>query len=119
MKFSKSVRTFCALFMALWLTHLPSQAVASKAMIPTTSVVTEMSRAEAQAKVQNLLSEDKIRQALEEKGLKADEINSRLAHLSDQEMQDLAGQIEQARYGGDILVTVLVVVLIIYFIKRI
>lgn len=119
MKISKPVRTFCALFMSIWLTHLPSQALAAKAMIPTSTVVTELNRTEAQGKIKNFLSEDKIRQTLEEKGLSADEINTRLAHLSDQEMQDLAGQIEQARYGGDILVTVLLIVLIIYFAKRI
>ena len=119
MRLSKRFRTICAVFMAVWMTNLPAQVWAAKKMIPTTVVVNQMTRAEAQNKIQHYLSEDKIRKALEERGLSVAEVNSRLASLSDHEMQDLAGQIEQARYGGDVLVTILLIVLIIFLIKRI
>lgn len=40
-------------------------------------------------------------------GLSADEVDSRLASLSDQEIRQLPGQVSEARAGEDILVAIL------------
>lgn len=100
------------------MSNIPAVAAAEVKMISTSAAVTELDRAQAQQKVQNLLDRSDVKAALLERGLAPDEISARLASLSDSEMQQLTGQIEQARYGGDILITVLIVVLIIFLIKR-
>ena len=106
-----------ALFMSVLMTHLP--ATAAQEMISTSTVVEQLSRQEMQAEVGNYLQETEIREALAKQGVSADEISSRLASLSETEMRQLSGQVQQAKAGGDILITVLIVVLIIYLVKRI
>lgn len=88
-------------------------------MIPTTVVVSELSRADAQAKVEDLLKQEDVKKQLTANGVSVEEATQRLASLSEAEMKNLAGQIDQARAGGDILFTILIVVLIIFLIKRI
>lgn len=119
MKISKGLSRICALIMCLFLTNLPAQALAEAQMIQTQEVVAELSRQDRENQVQGLLNNEEVRKNLLELGLTPDEVSSRLATLSDVEMKQLSSQLEQARYGGDILVTILVVVLIIFLIKRI
>lgn len=125
MKVSKRV---CSVLMSVWLTQLPAlaagEAVATEAaagneMIATHSVVAEMTRAQAEQQVRDYLSREDVRQLMLRQGVSADEASARLASLSETELRQLSGQIEKARYGGDILVTVLIVVLIIFLIQRI
>ena len=105
--------------MSVFLTNIPAQVLAHGKMIPTTVVATDMTRTQAEARVQGFLNNADVRKALSEQGLSADEINQRISSLSDVEVKQLAGQMEQAKYGGDILITILVIVLIIFLIKRI
>lgn len=91
----------------------------------------------APSEVVNVLSQgraadlDSIRQALETKmvrerleqfGLSPEEIDSRLSQLGDEQLHQLALQIDELRVGGDaagviiaILIIILLVVLIIHF----
>lgn len=119
MKLSKRTKFYCSILMSAWLTNLPAHAVAEMSMIPTSVIAAEMSRAEASDKVMSLLEQQNVREQLVQNGVSPQEAESRIASLSDQELRQLAGQIEQARAGGDILVTVLLVVLIIFLVKRI
>ena len=105
--------------MAVFLTNVPAQVFAGGKMIQTNVVAADISRTQAQNQIQTLLSNSDLKQALIDQGLSLDEVNSRIANLSDIEVKQLAGQMEQARYGGDVLVTILVIVLIIFLIKRI
>ncbi|MBX3021914.1 MAG: PA2779 family protein [Bdellovibrionales bacterium] len=120
----KSPVRLVAIFMAFIMTNIPYLAWAetAKEMIPTAAVVEELSRAEAQAKVQEILSRTEVRSELLKRGVSVEEVNSRMASLSDSELRQLAGQMDAAMYGGDvvgILVVVLLVLLIIYLAKRI
>ena len=124
MRFHHKTRLFIVAALTLLLSHIPNIAVAEVAlhlgqMIPTSELVTDLTREQAQSRIQNYLDQKELRQRLAERGLSADEISSRLASLSDTEMKQLAQQMDQAQYGGDILVAILLVVLIIYFVKRI
>ena len=127
MFFSKPMRNTCVAVMSVILTNIPAQVLAKQKldsvvkgqMIPTAVAVEEMNRAEAEARIQGFLANADLRKALQEQGLSTEEINQRLASLSDSEMKQLAGQMEQARYGGDVLVAILLVVLIIFLIRRI
>jgi hypothetical protein len=122
MQFTRPFKTFCALFMSFLMTNLPAVAAtqhnADHKMISTTSVVADLSRSAEQQKVQDLLSRSDIQKALIEKGVSPEEASYRLANLSDQELRQLSGQIDQARAGGTILVEILLIVLIIFLIKR-
>lgn len=100
------------------------RSVAQKTMVSTDEVLNTVSsvngaRHEMEKDIREFLKKDEVKSKLEEKGLSSDEISSRLASLSDSELKMMSGQIQEARAGGNILVTVLLIVLIIYFIKRI
>lgn len=121
MRMSKTSRFACSVAMSLILSNVPAVAMAEsgRTMIPTSVAVTELSRAESQRKISDELAKDDLRKALLDRGVSPDEVSTRLASLSDAELRQLAGQIDQARAGGDILFTILIVVLIIFLIKRI
>jgi hypothetical protein len=101
------------------MSDIPAVAVAEHTMIPTTQFVTELDRNQTQKDLQEILSREDVKKALLERGVSPDEISSRLASLSDSDLRQLSGQIQQARAGGDILVAILLIVLIIFLIKRI
>ena len=119
MRISATVRTFCTVLMTLILTNIPGVALAQDGMISTSAVAAEMSRTQAERRVQDFLGQSQVRQQLIDRGVSPDEVSQRMASLSDTELRQMAGQMEQARAGGDILVTVLIVVLIIFLIQRI
>ncbi len=106
-------------FLALQLIASQNFAVASTNMISTQELVSKIDRENLQKDLIALVSRDDVKQGLADKGLTAEEINSRIANLSDSEIQSLHNQVIQQRAGGDILVTILLVVLIIFLIKRI
>lgn len=122
MTFSKYTRRIVTITMSLFLSHLPQVAAAETAqsmqMLPTSMVVAEVSRDQAEKEVRDLLQTEEIRSAFEKQGISTDEASQRIANLSDQELRELSYQIQEARAGGNILVTILLVVLIIFLIKR-
>ncbi|MNK97554.1 hypothetical protein D3C87_1178950 [compost metagenome] len=105
--------------MCLFLSNVPGIALADSGMIATQTVVQEMSRAETLSEMNSYLQRADIQKELLKAGVEPKEISERLASLSEQEMKQLSGQLSQARAGGDVLVTILIVVLIIFLIKRI
>ena len=123
MKIPMKLKLFCVYMLSALMTHIPDVALAETAvatsMIPTSAVVSDMNAAEAKANVDQFLKRDDVRQQLMANGISADEAATRVAALSPTEMKNLSSQMEQARAGGDLLVTILVVVLIIFLIQRI
>lgn len=115
---SKLFKSSLSLILSFLLTQIPSLAAAQE-MIPAHVAVADFDRSQAELSVRNYLQEQEVKEALLKYGVSAEEASSRLASLSESEMRDLSSQVKEARAGGDILITVLVVVLIIYFIKRI
>lgn len=102
--------------MSLHLSNAPAIA-ANEVMISTVAVVEELSRSETEKAVRDYISRDEVKKTLAERGVTPTEVDQRLASLSDSELQLLAGNIHQERAGG-ILVTILIVVLIIFLIRR-
>jgi len=119
MRFSKRFLAACSVFMSVILSNIPALAVSSEAMISTEMAIVEMDRAQTEQKIADFLTREDVRAALVEKGVAPDEVSSRLASLSETELRALSSQVEQARAGGDILVTILLIVLIIFLVKRI
>jgi hypothetical protein len=121
---AKIYKTFLTIFMAFMISNLPHVVFAETAdqMISTTEVVESLTRSQAEAKVRSYLDRQDFQSELVKMGLSPAEVSKRVASLSDSELKQLATQMDQARYGGDIfgiLILVLVVVLIIYLVKRI
>lgn len=116
-------RFFTGCVLTLSISHLPqvvfAESVQPNKMISTTEVLERFDRKVAQDKVLTYLAQQDVEKKLIEQGLNASEAKERIASLSDIELQNLSQQIDRAQYGGDILVTVLLIVLIIYLVKRI
>ncbi len=115
---SAPLRTTCSLVLCVMMSNLPNVAVAQHGMIATDAVVAELERAQTHQRVQSVLDRKDVQSALIARGLTPTEASLRLAQLSDSELRQLDGQIQQARAGGTILVEILLVVLIIFLIKR-
>ncbi len=133
MKISKISKNTSIALMTVLMSHVPNVVMAEEmisssngmmstgtvVMMPTGMVLANITRAQAQKEVSDYLQKTEVREALMKHGVSADEASARLASLSEQELRQLSGQVQQARAGGDILFTVLIIVLIIFLIQRI
>jgi hypothetical protein len=96
-----------------------SSGMISTGMISTTKFVTDFERTHLQQNIKGFLERADVKKALIARGVSPAEAQNRLATLTPSELQDLNGQIVEAKAGGEILVAILLIVLIIYLIKRI
>lgn len=116
-------RFFTIGMLSLSLSHLPhvvfAETVQANKMISTFDVLATYDRKVTQEKVASFLDQQQIQQKLVDQGVSLAEAKARIASLSDAELQNLSQQIDKAQYGGDILVTILLIILIIFLIKRI
>lgn len=117
------VRMLLCLVISFTLVEFPiMKGQAQAGMITTSEAVTQMSRAEGERNVSEFLNRTDVKGQMVKLGISPEEATRRLAGLSDIEVKKLAGDIEKANVGGDvtgILILVLVIILIIYFAKRI
>jgi|GEM_PF-1924555 len=119
------IRTCIAVFMAAILTNIPYMAWADAtlpAMIPTSVVIEQMSLQEARSKVESFMNREDFKAELIKRGVNPEEVNARVAALSERELRQLATQMDQAQFGGDvtgILIVVILVLLIIFLARRI
>ncbi len=73
------------------------------------------------AKIQNALETKMLKNRLEQLGFTEDEINARIEKLSDQELHQLALQIEDLKKGGDglgVIIALLVIVALVILIMK-
>lgn len=125
MKILNSLKLVCKFYLIFAMSGLSSAVFAdsltstNSKMISAGTVLTQITRAQTEAGIRNFFKNSDVQKQLIKQGVAPDEILGRLATLSEHELQQLSGQIKEARAGGDILLAILVVVLIIYFIKRI
>ena len=91
----------------------------AQAMVTTQDWVNEQTKEELANNILQVLDQDDVRKKLIANGISPEEAKTRVASLNYQDLQNMNTQIEQARYGGDILIAILIVVLIIYLVKRI
>lgn len=122
MKLNQKLKTATIYLMALMLSNAPQLAMGEAAhtltMIPTSSLVIELTEVQAQENISSFLSRTDVQQQLMNSGLSKDEASLRLATLSRSELNNLSSQINEARAGG-VLLTILVVILILILIGRI
>ena len=102
-----------ALGLALALGCLPAEARAGMVGSLASDESPLNGRAAQLARVQRLLAEQKVAQALESVGLTTDEVRSRLATLSDAELTKLADNLETIQAGKGTVVALLLVAVIL------
>lgn len=119
----KSVRTWVIGALVLGVVNLPVAASARGEMISTSTVVAELNHEQIQNNIRTFLERTDVQEQLASQGLNAQEVGQRLASLSDAELQQVAGQIERNKAGGDVIViglgTVLLIVIILLLLHRI
>jgi hypothetical protein len=93
---------------ALFITSLPLGA-ARAGLVTTEQLVEAKSAASDRERLAAILMRDDVRAQMEALGVDRDEAIARIASLSDQEVQQIAGQIDELPAGQNFLVGVLVV----------
>jgi hypothetical protein len=93
---------------ALFVTSLPISA-ARAGLVTTEQLVEAKSAATDRERLAAILMRDDVRAQMEALGVDRDEAIARLASLSDQEVQQIAGQVDELPAGQNLLVGILVV----------
>jgi hypothetical protein len=92
---------------------IPLSAQAS--IVSSNAALTEVASTANRDKVQSFLARADVAQGLQERGLSAVDASARVNAMTDREVADLAGRIDQAPAGGEILgvlFTVFIVLLV-------
>lgn len=124
-RFFQKIKKTIIVLMVTVISHVPNIALAEvvfenqQSLMPTQAALVEMTRAESQFRMNQYLQNEELKQKLALNGFSQSEIQTRLNALSDHELNALVQQMDQMQYGGDILITVLLIVLIIFLVKRI
>lgn len=117
------VRFILCLMISFSLVELPlMKAQAHAGMISTHKALDLMKRADSEKKVAEFMGRTDVTQQLIKLGIDPVDAQKRIAGLSDAEVKKLSSDIDQTIVGGDlggVLILVLVILLIIYFAKRI
>lgn len=103
------------------LTELPIMK-AQAGLITTQEAFTDYTRGQGETTIRNFMARSDVKDKLVELGVDPFDAQKRIAGLSDRDVRKLNDDIQKATIAGDIggiLVLVLVVILIIYFAKRI
>ena len=99
-------------------TSLPIN-LANAAMVTTDQVVAEASQANDRARVMDFMAREEVRQQLETLGIDPHEAAQRAVSLSDAEVQQIAGQLDQLPAGRDavgVVITAILIVLLVLLI---
>lgn len=123
MRNSKTFKKAIIVTVAMVISQAPAVAWAEAVNINTkmisTAEVFERQRSDLKNELERSLIRDEVQAELIKHGVTVEEAQKRLATLSSQEVQNLSGQIKEARAGGDVLTTILIVILIIFLVQRI
>ena len=93
---------------ALFVSSLPI-GTAHAALVSTDQLVEQRTAASERERLSAILLRDDVRQQMAALGVDRNEAIARLASLSDQEVQQIAGQLDELPAGQNILVGVLIV----------
>ena len=77
--------------------------MAQAGMVSSTDVLASQTSSDARSQVNAVLARDDVRAGLAERGLSVEQAQARVQAMSDDEVASLAGRIDQAPAGGDIL----------------
>jgi len=77
--------------------------IAQAGMVSSIDVLASQTSSDARSQVNAVLARDDVRAGLAERGLSVEQAQARVQAMSDDEVASLAGRIDQAPAGGDIL----------------
>ena len=80
--------------------------MANAAMIGTETLASQSLRADTEARVQSLLSREDVQSQLVAWGVDVQKAQERAASMSDEELQRVAATLDQQPAGGDLLVVI-------------
>jgi hypothetical protein len=83
------------------------------ALVPTDAAANSAGAADARGRVMQALARADVRAALAAQGLDPEEVQARVASLTDTEIQQIAGQLDQLPAGGNGWVAAVVLLLIV------
>ena len=114
-------RFVIALMISFTLTELPIMK-AQAGLITTQEAFSDYTRGDGENTIRNFIARSDVKDKLVELGVDPFDAQKRIASLSDSDVKKLNDDIQKATIAGDIggiLVIVLLILLIIYFAKRI
>ncbi|MDH3474695.1 MAG: PA2779 family protein [Rhodospirillales bacterium] len=109
----KSLALFMALVMAA--TSLPIN-LARAAMVGTDKVVEQAAKADDRARVLDFMAREEVRQQLIDLGIDPEEALRRAASLTDAEIRQIAGELDQLPAGQGAVAAVVGAILIIFIV---
>lgn len=110
-------RKICSLLMvaSMLMISLPI-APAYAAMVDTGQLVKAQSADDDRERIIGLLERSEVQQQLQTLGVSADEVQLRVATMTDAEVHMLAGEIDRLPAGGDVVTTLISAVLIVFLV---
>lgn len=116
-------RIILCFILSFVLTEVPIIKAAHAGMIQTSQVVHDLARDQNQAKVINFLNRDDVKNKLISLGVSPQEASLRIASLSNNDLEKLSGEIDNATAGGDVIIwgltVAILIILILFLVKRI
>lgn len=107
------LRTISTIICSLFLLVILPQPAALAGMIGTADVLAGEQRAQLQDKVVTFLKRDAVRKQLVQQGVDATLVEQRVTAMSDQEIQALAGRIDELPAGGDLVGAAVIIFLVL------
>ena len=109
----KTIALFMALMMAA--TSLPIN-FAQAAMVGTDQAIEQAAAADDRARVMDFMAREEVRQQMIELGIDPDEAAGRAASLTDVEIQQIAGKLDQLPAGESAIGAIVGAILIIFLV---
>jgi hypothetical protein len=113
----KTLRKTIAIAMAtLMFLNIAPIGLAQAAMVTTDQVIERADQAADRERVEGLFMREDVRQQLEQLGIDPDEASSRVASLSDEEIQEIAGRLDELPAGEGGVGVVVGAILIVFLV---
>ena len=113
LKFCRAV--VVAVITGLFITSMPVPR-AQAALVTSDELATQRSVAADRARINELLAREDVQRELKSYGLSADEAQARVDSLTDEEVRQVAGRLDQLPAGQDVLGTIIVAALIVFIV---
>jgi len=112
-KLRKHLRQVSAIVCCVFTFALLPSPAAIAGMIGTADVLAGEQRAQLQDKVVTFLKREAVREQLVQQGVDATLVEQRVTAMSDQEIQALAGRIDELPAGGDLVGAAVIIFLVL------
>ena len=115
-QFSRLMRVTARVMALVMLMVSMPLGLAHAGMVSTDQVIDQVSVAETRERVVEFLARDDVRQQMETLGIDGDEATARAANMTDAEVMQLAGQLDQLPAGQDALGAILGAFLLVFLV---